>query len=297
MAAITTVLAVASLGAAATPESPASSDSTRKPVSWLVGRGEPIRFQTGTCIAFAPKGRWNGHTVFLDPGHGGLDPGALVTISDRTIAEKNVTLAVGLRTLALLRQAGFRVVMSRVRDSTVARMGRPDRSGNLLTATGVHRDLVARNLCANAARASVLIGIHMDAFGDRSVTGAETIYCRDRRFGERSRQLAALIQRAVLTSFRRAGWTVPDRGIRDDHGTGAPAFTTQGAAYGHWLELGPAQPPWFRHPSQMPAVIAEPLFLSNPVEARIALSQAGQLALARGLVQALTAYFHQERSR
>ena len=296
VAAATTVLAVASLGAAATSESPASSDSTRGPISWLVGRAGPIRFQTGACVAYAAKGRWNGRTVFLDPGHGGLDPGALVTISGRAVAEKQVTLAVGLRALVLLRQAGFRVVMSRVRDSTVARLGRADRSGNLLTAAGVHRDLAARNLCANAARASVLVGIHMDAFGDRSVTGAETIYCRDRRFGERSRQLAALIQRAVLTSFRRAGWTVPDRGIRDDHGTGAPAFTTQGAAYGHWLELGPAQPPWFRYPSQMPAVIVEPLFLSNPVEARIALSQAGQLALARGLAEALDTHLHQGRS-
>jgi N-acetylmuramoyl-L-alanine amidase len=42
----------------------------------------------------------------------------------------------------------------------------------------------------------------------------------------------------------------------------------------------------------MPAVIVEPLFLSNPVEAGIALSRAGRLALAGGLVQALDVYFH-----
>jgi hypothetical protein len=40
----------------------------------------------------------------------------------------------------------------------------------------------------------------------------------------------------------------------------------------------------------------EPLFPSNPVEARIALSQAGRLALALGFVQALDAYFHQGRA-
>ncbi len=219
-----------------------------------------------------------------------------MTISDRTVAEKNVSLTVGLRALALLRQAGFRVVMSRVRDSTVARLGKADRRGNLLTAPGVHRDLAARNLCANTARASVLVGIHMDAFGDRSVAGAETIYCRDRLFGERNRVFATLIQHMVVTSLRVAGWTVPDRGVLDDHGTGAPAFTTQGAAYGHWLELGPARRPWFRYPSQMPAAIVEPLFLSNPLEARIATSQAGQLALARGLVKAVGAYFRQGRA-
>jgi N-acetylmuramoyl-L-alanine amidase len=292
IAACAIVLAVAWSGVAAGPRALVSSTSTGGRVSWLVGRGGPIRFQVGACVAYAPTGRWNGRTVLLDPGHGGLDPGALGTISGRTVAEKRVTLAVGLRALALLRHAGFRVVLSRVRDSTVARLGAADRSGNLLTATGVLRDLAARNLCANAARASVLVGIHMDAFGDRSVAGSETIYCRDRRFGRRSRQLATLVQHAVLAGLRRAGRTVPDRGILDDHGTGAPAFTAQGAAYGHWLELGPARPPWFRYPSQMPAVIVEPLFLSNPVEAGIALSRAGRLALAGGLVQALDVYFH-----
>jgi N-acetylmuramoyl-L-alanine amidase len=214
----------------------------------------------------------------------------------RTVAEKRVTLAVGLRALALLRQVGFRVVMSRLRDTTVARLAATDVNGRLLTANGVHRDLVARNLCANAARASVLLGIHMNAFGDRSVAGSETIYCRDRRFGPRSRHLATLVQQAVLASLQRAGWSVPDRGILDDHGTGAPALTAPGAAYGHWLELGPARSPWFRHASLMPGVIVEPLFLTNPAEVQIALSQAGQLALARGLVQALSTYFRSGRA-
>jgi N-acetylmuramoyl-L-alanine amidase len=260
-------------------------------VSWLVGRGGAIPFVGGACVAFAPLAHWNGRVVFLDPGHGGFDPGALTTVSGERVAEKRVTLAVGLRALVLLRRAGFRVVMSRLGDTTVARLGGADLRGRVLTARGVRRDLSARNLCADAAHASVLIGIHMNGFRDPLAAGAEAIYCDDRRFAGRSRRLARLVQQQVLSSLRRAGWRVPNRGVRDDHGTGAPAFTAEGAAYGHWLELSPAHPPWFRYPSVMPAVVVEPLFLTSPAEAGIALSQQGQSAIARGIAQAVDAYF------
>ena len=270
---------------------PAKDPAPRARSSWLLGRGGPISFQTRACVAFAPVARWNGRTVFLDPGHGGFDPGTLATVSGDAVAEKRVTLAVGLRALALLRDAGFRVVMSRVRDSTVARLGPGDVSGRLLTAAGARRDIAARNLCANAAGASVLLGVHMNAFGDPSVAGAETIYCPARRFSGRSRHLAVIVQRALLTSLRRAGWRVPDRSVLSDRAAGTPALSAQGAAYGHLLELGPADPPWFRYPSLMAGVIAEPLFLTNPAEARVALGASGQLAIARGLVRALETYF------
>lgn len=269
----------------------AKASAPRARSSWFVGRGGPIPFQTGACVAFAPVARWNGRTVFLDPGHGGLDPGPLVTVSGQAITEKRVTLAVGLRARALLRTAGFRVVMSRVRDSTVARLGPADVSGRLLTPAGAKHEIAARNLCANAAHASVLLGIHMDAFGDPSVAGAETIYCPARRFSGRSLHLAVLVQRALLASLHRAGWGVPDRGVLTDRAAGTPALSAQGAAYGHLLELGPADPPWFRYPSLMPGVIVEPLFLTNSADARVALGATGQLAIARGLVRALETYF------
>jgi len=51
-------------------------------------------------------------TVVLDPGHGGHDHGARCVFG----AEKNFTLDVALRTRALLRAAGFQVVMTRSSD-------------------------------------------------------------------------------------------------------------------------------------------------------------------------------------
>jgi N-acetylmuramoyl-L-alanine amidase len=259
--------------------------------SWLVGRGGPVVFRSGACVAFPPVGRWNGRTVFVDPGHGGLDPGALLTLSQGSVAEKQVALAVGLRALALIRHAGFRVVLSRVGDSTVARLGAGDLDGRLLTAEGVRHDISARTVCANAAHASVLLGIHLDAYQDPSVAGAETLYCGARRFGSDSARLATLIQRAIVTSLHKAGWRVRNRGVKDDRQAGGPALTAHGDAYGHLLELGPADAPWFRYPSLMPGVVVEPLFLTNAQDARIALSTRGQQALARGLATGVRAYF------
>lgn len=74
---------------------------------------DPAYFSPGACVAFPPT-MGNRHlTVFLDAGHGGLDPGAVgVTESGRVIYEADQTLPVVLDTMTILRRAGFRVVVS-----------------------------------------------------------------------------------------------------------------------------------------------------------------------------------------
>lgn len=83
----------------------------------------------------------------------------MVTESGRTIYEADETLAVELDTMAILRAAGFGVVVSRTRDSSVLRLGCGDVSGQMLTIQGSHRDVLARDVCANDAHADVLVGI------------------------------------------------------------------------------------------------------------------------------------------
>jgi N-acetylmuramoyl-L-alanine amidase len=256
-----------------------------------LGRAGPIPYQQRACLAFRPLGRWNGHTVFVDPGHGGIDPGGETTVGNRTVVEKQVTLALGMRALALLRATGYRVVISRSADSTVAQLGPGDVSERALTPDALRRDVAARNLCADAAHADVLIAIHLNAAQDPSAAGIETIYCPVRRFGPDNGRLATAIQRSELASLRSAGPNVRDRGTVTDSAAGTPVLSPQGDAYGHLLELGPATPSWLRYPSLMPGVVAETLFLTNRAEARIALSAAGQLAIARGLALGLKVYF------
>ena len=62
---------------------------------------DPTAVAAGTCLAFDPL-RGNRHiTVFVDPGHGGIDRGTSGTTSDGTsVYEKDLTLATGLELLA-----------------------------------------------------------------------------------------------------------------------------------------------------------------------------------------------------
>ncbi len=66
----------------------------------------------GACMSFAPTTHGRGKTVFLDPGHGGLDPGVVGVSGGRQVLEKDIALAVSTRLTALLRAAGYTVVIS-----------------------------------------------------------------------------------------------------------------------------------------------------------------------------------------
>jgi N-acetylmuramoyl-L-alanine amidase len=230
-------------------------------------------------------------TAFVDPGHGGVDSGASPIVGGRVVAEKEVTLAVGLRVLALLRMVGYRVVMSRINDSTVARFGPGDLHQGLLIPTAEEREVEARNVCADAAHADVLLSVHMDSFIDPSASGAEAIYCPSRPFTARSRLLARLVQRAVVSAMRRSGMAALDRGVLPDREAGGPPLTVQTENYHHLIQLGPADPPWLPYPSLMPGVVVEPAFVSNPGESAFVRSAHGQEVLATALVEALDSYF------
>jgi N-acetylmuramoyl-L-alanine amidase len=275
-------------------EREAAAAATRRsaaPAALPIGRGDAVEFAARACLAYSPLAPANGRTVFLDAGHGGLDTGATSFAAGRTATEKELTLAIARRSLASLRQRGYRVVISRTADSTVARRQPADFAGGLLTPAAIKRDIVARNVCANAARADVAVSVHLNSFDDPSVGGTETIYSANRSFSSRNRTLAVLLQGAVHASLERAGLTAPDRGIRTDDGAGGAALTPQAAAYGQLLQLGPAAPPWFTSPTRMPAAVVEALFITNRAEARFAEGAAGQRAIAFGVGVGIDAYF------
>ena len=240
---------------------------------------------TGACMAFAPQGRSGAKTVFIDAGHGGPDPGVVGSVDGRQVLEKDLTLAVSRRVTAMLTADGYRVVVSRVGDSAVARLADADVVSGALTADAVHRDLVARASCANAAGASALVSIHFDAFDDPSVGGTQTFYDPDRSFAPKSKALATSLQAALVGALNAL-----ERGVSTDDHLVAPALTPSGSVYGHFIELGPAAPGWVERPSQMPGALVEPLFLTNATEARYAASASGQERIASALRAGLETY-------
>ncbi len=255
---------------------------------------DPSAFSPGACVAFPPTDGDRHLTVFLDAGHGGIDPGATgSTQGGQTIYEADETLPVELDAVALLRGVGFRVIASRTRAGSVVRLTRGDVSGGLLTLKGVHDDVAARDVCANLGHANLLVGIYFDA-GTAGNAGSVTGYDADRPFSAENHRFAELLQRDVLSALNRHGWQIPDEGVQPDSELGS-ATSSQAIAYGHLLLLGPAERGYFSTPSQMPGALIEPLFITDPFEGTIAAGAAGQEVIAGGITKAVEQYFAKSR--
>jgi N-acetylmuramoyl-L-alanine amidase len=194
-----------------------SSAAKRMPVRAAAGRttatvaggpgGRPVamsRFAQGACVSFPPTAGDRHRTVFVDAGHGGIDPGAIgVTESGLTIHEANLTLPVDLDTAALLRRQGFTVVVSRTGASSVVRLQAGDLSAGALTIQGAHDDLAVRDICANVAKASILIGVYFDAGPTQQNAGSITAYDTARPFSAANLRLAGLDHLRDEVSSRR----------------------------------------------------------------------------------------------
>lgn len=260
---------------------------------------DPSLFAAGSCVRFAPTAGDRHETVFLDAGHGGIDPGAVGrTLSGRTIYEASLTLPIELDTAAILRSHGYTVVVSRTRPSTVMRLGPSDTDGHVLSLVGAHDEVAARDVCANEARADVLVGIYLDGGASPSLAGSVTTYDADRPFSAANRRLAELLQSSTLASLASHGYRVPNNGVLDDSGMGSSngnpgsgGLAAKAAAYDHVMLIGPAMRGYFSTPSEMPGAVIEPLYVTNPEEGSVAASPAGERAVAEGIAAGIERYF------
>ncbi len=235
--------------------------------------------------------------VFLDPGHGGVDTGAIGTTDDGTeVDEKTVTLAIALRTAARLRHDGISVALSRTSDTLPgATAADYTADGSMLSPEGVLNDLQRRVDRANASGARVLLSIHLNAFDDPSERGTVTFYDSSRPFASRSEHFAELIQTSLIRGFRAQGWDTPDRGVVDDLELVTDRFGTLGMGYHHLVVLGPGEPGVLR-PSKMPGALSESLFLTNPAEATAAARADIQDLIASAYTQAIEQYLRENPS-
>jgi N-acetylmuramoyl-L-alanine amidase len=260
---------------------------------------DPSYFAAGACMSFPPTNGDRHLTVFLDAGHGGLDPGGVgVTESGQQIEESTINLPIELDTMALLRAQGFRVVVSRTKNTTVLKLGPGDTDGQLLSLLGSHDDVAARDVCANKAGANLLVGIYMDAGGSSQNAGSVTTYDTDRPFSAANLKFATLLQDDVLSAMNAPGWSIPNDGVVSDATEGSslgdPAeggLAAESANYDHLLLLGPASPGYFSTPSEMPGAVIEPFFITDRFEGSIASGASGQEVVSKGIASAVEQYF------
>jgi N-acetylmuramoyl-L-alanine amidase len=216
--------------------------------------GLRVRTPCGATAVVAGGTPLYGATVVLDPGHGGDEPGAR---GAGGIREADVNLAVARMAADRLTAAGATVVLTRTTDLRVT--------------------LTTRALLADRLRARALVSVHhnADADGPSDRPGTEVWHRVD---DPASRRLAGLVQEEVagtLAAYAGVPWQA-------DRDAGAKARRRAGGDdyYGILRD------------AEVPAVISEGLFLSNPPEAALLarpdVQQAEADALARGVARFLT---------
>ena len=228
----------------------------------------------------APQARPRPRVIALDPGHGGVDPGA---VSPHRVYEKDITLAVARELARQLDATGrYRSVLTRRGDIFVPL-----------------RERVAR---ARANRAELFLSIHADALPDRAIRGL-SVYTLSGAASDRAS--AALAIRENKDDFiagvrlsrqpREIGAILFDlarrqtdnlslslaRAIVAELGRAVPLLETPHRAAGFAVLTAP----------DMPSVLIELGCLSNPEDERLLRQRFHQQRLAQGLVRALDDYF------
>ena len=106
-------------------------------------------------ISFYRNSPRNNYMVYLDPGHGGYDPGA----RGNGIVEKELVLNLGNRIKSKLEREGIQVVMSRTGDEFVS--------------------LADRSAGANSENPDLFVSIHGNSASSSAAMGIETFYYKN----------------------------------------------------------------------------------------------------------------------
>lgn len=232
-----------------------------------------------TARAQAPAAtRW--FTIALDPGHGGEDPGA---IGPAGTYEKDVVLAIARQARDLLREhPGIRVFMTRDADFFVP--------------------LSVRVAKARAVSADLFVSIHADAFVQPQASGASVFVLSDSSASSMgARWLASRENRADLV-----GGTAPASANREAASVlidlSRTAQINQSRRLGtsvlgelrqvgklHKVAVEQAGFAVLRAPD-MPSILVETAFISNPDEERKLRDPTEQNRIAHALVRGVLAY-------
>lgn len=120
-------------------------------------------------------------TIIIDPGHGGIDPGAVAN----GLIEKDLNLALGQRLGDFLSISGYTVLFTRTEDTLLGE-GTTVRSKKVA-------DLKARTALIENTDNCIFVSLHINKFESQSAKGLQTFYSEN---NAESRKLAEAIQAA-----------------------------------------------------------------------------------------------------
>jgi N-acetylmuramoyl-L-alanine amidase len=213
--------------------------------------------------------------VVIDPGHGGHDPG---TIGRGGLMEKDLVLDVALRLQKLVRDGlGAEVIMTR--------------------STDVFIPLEERTAIANTRDADLFLSIHANASRNRAARGIETYFlsfarnahaeavaARENAISSATlKDLQGLVKAITLNSkideSRDFATSVQEAMVQHHRGHGAVDRGVHTAPF--YVLIG----------ANMPSVLAEIAFVSNPTEEKRLKTAEFREEVARGLYKGLRSYF------
>ncbi|WP_337867581.1 N-acetylmuramoyl-L-alanine amidase [Meiothermus sp.] len=228
-----------------------------------------------------PSAKAPAPVVVLDPGHGGLDPGAVGFVH-----EEEIVLDVALRTKRLLEARGVRVIMTRSTDRHL--------SANKAT------DLGLRAAMADSKR-TLFVSIHANA-AERAAQGIEVYY-----FGETIDQ--RLLSKAILENgggalgqrLTQEARSVAQRLMRDLLAQANLKFSEQLAlktlrsmvretgAMSRGVHTAPF---YVIRNARIPAILVEIGFVNHPIEGKKLATRAYRSQLANGLAGGIIAFLN-----
>ena len=223
--------------------------------------------------------------IVIDPGHGGNDPGA---IGYKRKKEKDVVLQIAKKLFKELKRRGYRAYLTRSKDYFVK--------------------LMNRTKYANKKMADIFISLHANAAPKKSkylsMRGIETFFLSPAK-SKRAKRVAALENRADLDSmgyyskltflnFLNREKIIASNKLAID--------IQKGMIYNlkmHFKNVhdgGVREGPfWVLVGAQMPSVLIEVGYITNPTEAKRLFNPYYQQLLAKGIADGIDSYFEKNQ--
>jgi len=221
------------------------------------------------------------HTIVVDPGHGGVDPGNPGLHFPRGLTEKDITLGIGRLLRAELLRRGLTVVLTRSTDTLIDLADRP---------------LFCRAEC------DLFVSIHVNAMpaGRRQsrVNGVETYFVSDAKTEDQKRvaqmendalrfentatvqgPLAFILHDLQLNEYLRESARLAD--LVQGRVAGIHPGENRGVQQGPFLVLAAAR---------RPAILVEAGFATNPDDGAFLASAQGQHKIASAIAEGIVAY-------
>lgn len=127
-----------------------------------------------------------GKVIYIDPGHGGLDPGTIY----KNIYEKNINLSISTKLKNILEKEGAIVYMTRYSDYDLSVNNTRERKRS---------DLNNRAKIINKSKADIYISIHLNSIKSSIWSGAQVFYDD---VNSSNKEIAQIMQKSLKNKLK-----------------------------------------------------------------------------------------------